>query len=150
MKLAPITAEQNAIMMEILDTCIEQSLEVEIPIEHFVHSGVYYRTCKVPKGAAIMGAYIQIPTTVIVSGDCLVNIGESAERLTGYHVLKAPAGRRQAFKALEDTYITMCLETPHTDVKDCEKQFTPEWILLTTNRELLMKVEAKREELRKR
>lgn len=139
MMLAPITKEQNKVLCDIVLDAIDNPkvLEVDVPIEHFIHEGVYYRTCKVSKGVAIIGAFIKIPTTVIVSGDCLVSLGNTIGRLTGYCVVKAEAGRRQAFRAIEDTYITMCFKTECKDVKEAEKEFTDEWMLLTTNRDEL-------------
>ena len=139
MTLLPLTPEQNNILCEMAKYAIEHCDEVDIPIEQFIHEGVYYRTCKVPKDTAIIGAFIKIPTTVIVSGDCYVTLGNTIGRLEGYNVIKAEAGRRQAFRAVEDTYITMCFKTESTDVKEAEKEFTDEWMLLTTNREELLK-----------
>lgn len=141
MTLLPLTPEQNNILCEMAKYAIEHCDEVDIPLEHFIHEGVYYRTCFVPKGAAIIGALVKIPTTVIVSGDCYVTLGNTVGRLEGYHVIKAEAGRRQAFRAITDTYITMCFRTDSKDVKEAEKEFTDEWILLTTNREELLKNE---------
>ena len=141
MTLLPLTPEQNNLLCDMAIYAVEHlgDQEVDIPIEHFIHEGVYYRTCKVPKGVAIIGAFIKIPTTVIVSGDCYVTLGNTVGRLEGYNVIKAEAGRRQAFRAVEDTYITMCFKTDAKDVKDAEKEFTNEWMLLTTNREELLK-----------
>lgn len=139
MTLLPLTPEQNNLLCDMVKYAVEHCQEVDIPIEHFIHEGVYYRTCKIPKDTAIIGAFIKIPTTVIVSGDCYVTLGNTIGRLEGYSVIKAEAGRRQAFRAVEDTYITMCFKTESTDVKEAEKEFTDEWMLLTTNREELLK-----------
>ena len=139
MTLLPLTPEQNNILCEMAKYATEHCDEVDIPIEQFIHEGVYYRTCKVPKDTAIIGAFIKIPTTVIVSGDCYVTLGNTIGRLEGYNVIKAEAGRRQAFRAVEDTYITMCFKTESTDVREAEKEFTDEWMLLTTNRKELIK-----------
>ena len=141
MTLLPLTPEQNHILCEMAPYAIEHCDEVDIPLEHFIHEGVYYRTCFVPKDVAIIGALVKIPTTVIVSGNCYVTLGNTVGRLEGYHVIKAEAGRRQAFRAITDTYITMCFRTDSKDVKEAEKEFTDEWILLTTNREELLKNE---------
>lgn len=141
MTLLPLTPEQNNILCEMAKYAIEYCDEVDIPLEHFIYEGVYYRTCFVPKDVAIIGALVKIPTTVIVSGDCYVTLGNTVGRLEGYHVIKAEAGRRQAFRAITDTYITMCFRTDSKDVKEAEKEFTDEWILLTTNREELLKNE---------
>lgn len=139
MKLTKTAPQHNNMLCDIILAALQSQLveEVHIPIEHFVHDGVYYRTCMVPKGKAIIGAFIQIPTTIIVSGHCVVHLGDSLKELKGYHVIPAEANRRQAFKAIEDTYITMCFATEHTDVEECEKQATPEWKLLTNHREEL-------------
>lgn len=141
MTLLPLTPEQNNLLCDMVMYAVEHcgDREVDTHIEHFIHEGVYYRTCKVPKDTAIIGAFIKIPTTVIVSGDCYVTLGNTIGRLEGYNVIKAEAGRRQAFRAVEDTYITMCFKTESTDVKEAEKEFTDEWMLLTTNREELLK-----------
>ena len=139
MTLLPLTPEQNNILCEMAKYAIEHCDAVDIPIEQFIHEGVCYRTCKVPKDVAIIGALIKIPTTVIVSGDCYVTLGNTVGRLEGYSVIKAEAGRRQAFRAITDTYITMCFRTDSKDVKEAEKEFTDEWIPLTTNREELLK-----------
>lgn len=139
MTLLPLTPEQNNILCEMAKYAIEHCDEADIPIEHFIHEGVYYRTCFVPKDVAIIGALVKIPTTVIVSGNCYVTLGNTIGKLEGYNVIKAEAGRRQAFRAITDTYITMCFRTNSKDVKEAEKEFTDEWILLTTNRKELIK-----------
>lgn len=100
MTLLPLTPEQNNILCEMAKYAIEHCDEVDIPIEQFIHEGVYYRTCKVPKDVAIIGALIKIPTTVIVSSDCYVTLGNTVGRLEGYSVIKAEAGHRQAFRLL--------------------------------------------------
>lgn len=108
---------------------------VEVPVEHFLHAGTYIRTCFLPKGAAIVGALIKVPTVVIVSGRCQVTAGPAIKAIDGYAVLRAEAGRRQCFAALEDTYITMLFASNAKTVADAEKEFTDEWDLLTTNAE---------------
>lgn len=140
MMLQPLTPKQNTTLCSMIIKALEHpELEVDVPIDHFIHEGVYYRTCKVNKDVTIIGALIKIPTTVIVSGRCFVSIGDSVTEVRGYHVFKAKAWRRQAFRALEDTYITMCFKTNSKDVSEAEKEFTDEWKLLTTNREELLK-----------
>lgn len=111
--------------------------EAEIPIEHFIHAGVYVRTCFLKKGTIGAGAFIKIPTVVIVQGKCLVVVGDTLESIDGYKVLRGLDGRRQVFRAIEDTYITMLFATKSSTVEDAEKEFTDEWKLLTTRRDEL-------------
>lgn len=39
--------------------------QVEIKTKSFIHAGMYCRTCLVPKGVAIAGALIKIPTVIM-------------------------------------------------------------------------------------
>ena len=106
--------------------------EVPIEVDHFLWAGCYVRTILLKAGA-----FIKIPTVVIVSGDCKVVVGDHLEEISGYSVLKGMEGRRQVFSAFEDTYITMFFASNASTVEEAEKEFTDEWQLLTNNREEL-------------
>lgn len=84
----------------------------------------------IPAGVVITGALIDVPTILIVDGDATVNTGDGAARLTGYRVLAASAGRRQAFVAHADTHLTMIFATRADDVAAAEGEFTSEAGLL--------------------
>lgn len=129
----PLSKEELDFYTDVVLNLMEHYPQVDIPIEHFIHEGVYYRTCKVPKGATVVGALIKIPTTVIVSGKCKTTVGTNVLELNGYCVLKGKAGRRQVFVALEDTNITMCFKTNATTVEEAEKRFTDRWRFLTNH-----------------
>lgn len=105
-----------------------------LPFEHRRHAGMYARTIKVPKGIMITGVLIKIPTIVVVHGDCYVTLGDKVRRLTGYHVLSASAGRKQMFRAIEDTHITMLFPTSAQTVAEAEEEFTDEAHLLQNRR----------------
>jgi len=104
--------------------------QVPITTHHLIHAGMYARTITIPAGVALTGALIRLATTLIVSGDVIVTIGEHVRRLTGYHVLPASAGRKQAFLALADTHMTMLFPTASKDVAGIEDEFTEEAGLL--------------------
>ena len=46
--------------------------EAPIEVDHFLWAGCYVRTILLRKGEIGAGAFIKIPTVVIVSGDCKV------------------------------------------------------------------------------
>lgn len=131
-ELPPCSVEDQKAVEGIVSVLL-QSKEVQVPVGHFIHAGCYARTCLVQKGSAIVGALITIPTVVIVSGRCEVTAGPAVRLVDGFAVLKAAAGRRQAFFAHEDTFITMVFATQAKTVAEAEKEFTDEWELLTTN-----------------
>lgn len=107
---------------------------VQLKTDHTFHAGVYTRTIFLPTGMMITGALIKIPTVVITSGSLIAYTGEGLKPLEGYHVLQAEAGRKQAFVAGADSYITMIFATNATTIEEAEREFTDEYELLLTNR----------------
>lgn len=98
--------------------------------QHIIHGGMYARTVLVPKGAMLTGALIEVPTILIVNGHAEVFIGEESVIVEGYHCFAAATGRKQAFIALEDTYLTMIFPTSAKTVEEAEDWFTDEAHLL--------------------
>ena len=109
--------------------------QVHIPTDHVFHAGMYARTIKIPAGVALTGAQIKIPTILIISGDTLVYGEKGATRYTGYHVALGQCGRKQAFYALQDTYLTMLFPTGATTPDEAEREFTDEYEKLFSRKE---------------
>lgn len=109
--------------------------QVALEYDHAFHAGVYARTVRVPAGVLITGTVIKIPTLVIVHGDGQIYGEGGARPLSGYTVLRAPAGRKQAFVAESDLHITMIFATEAKTVDEAEREFTDEVELLATRRE---------------
>lgn len=103
---------------------------IDLKMEHLIHGGMYHRTCCIPAGHVITGALVRIATTLTISGDCLVWIGGEEHRITGYAVIRASAGRKQVFRAIADTHVTMAFPTKAQTVPECEREFTGEAHLL--------------------
>lgn len=105
-----------------------------IVAEHLIHGGVYARTGMIPAGDVATGALVKIPTMIIVQGDVDVFIGDDEPlRLKGYNVVPAGAGRKQAFVAHTDTYVTMLFATDAKTVDEAERAFTDEVERLMSN-----------------
>lgn len=109
--------------------------QVGISTEHALHGGMYARTIMIPAGVVLTGAEIKIPTILIISGDALVYGDAGLVRFCGYHVTLGEVGRKQAFLALEDTYLTMLFPTTATCVDAAEREFTDEYDLLGSHKE---------------
>ncbi|MDR1360681.1 MAG: hypothetical protein LBJ82_06855 [Deltaproteobacteria bacterium] len=109
--------------------------QVAIPTDHVFQAGMYARTIMLPAGALLTGALIKIPTILIISGDVLIYGENGPERFSGYHVALGRAGRKQAFYALRDTYLTMLFPTEATTVDQAERQFTDEYEKLFSRKE---------------
>lgn len=125
--IPPMTPAAIARVREIEDHMLATQPQIDLRMRHLIHAGAYYRTCCVPAGYVITGALIKIPTTLIIHGDCVVWLGEEGRRLTGYNVVPASAGRKQAFRAVSDTHITMMFPTSAQTVAEAEREFTEEF-----------------------
>ena len=84
-----------------------QALEAEFPpihieTEHHLHAGMYSRTVYVPKGAAVVGLTVKVPTQLICCGHFRITDGGVTKELRGVHILDGMAGRRAAVYALEN------------------------------------------------
>lgn len=109
-----------------------------IDTSHILHGGVYARTIMLPAGIVITGAYIKIPTMLIVQGNVIVHIGDKAVELHGYNVLPASANRKQAFIAREDAYLTMIFATDAKNIIEAEDQFTDEAHMLISRKDMAL------------
>jgi len=108
--------------------------QVDLPVHHILHGGLYLRSLVIPAGVAIAGAFIQVPTTLVVSGNVTVYANDQAYEIDGYQVLVASAGRKQVFVAHADTNMTMTFATDAKTVEDAENEFTSEPELLASRR----------------
>lgn len=122
-----------------LETEVLKLPQVSIETKHAFHANMYARTCKVPAGVLMTGALIKIATLLVIEGDCIVYVDDHPVRMNGYNVLSASAGRKQAFLALKDTYITMIFPTKAATVEEAEDEFTDEAGNLQTRRDILTK-----------
>lgn len=108
--------------------------QVAIHTSHLIHGGLYARTIRIPAGVVLTGAYIKLPTVLIINGDVTVFTGGKTLELCGYHVIAARAGRKQVFLAHADTDVTMAFASDAKTVEEAEAQFTDEVHLLLSRR----------------
>lgn len=131
----PAMGPSEVALVRELETTALDLPQVDIHTDHVFHAGMYARTIMIPAGTALTGAEIKIPTILIISGDTLVNGVDGATRYTGYHVALGLPGRKQAFVALQNTYLTMLFPTDATTVNAAERAFTDEYEKLVTRKE---------------
>jgi|TARA_R110000744_G_scaffold46466_3_gene102687 hypothetical protein len=109
----------EASMREELDT-------VDISTHHTLHDGVYSRTIMIPAGHLVVGAKVNVSSTIIISGDITLYVDGDPVRLIGYHVIPADAGRKQAAYAHLDTHVTMFCQTEAETIEEVEAECTDE------------------------
>jgi hypothetical protein len=109
--------------------------QVPIPTQHVLHGGLYARTVFVPAGVMITGVLVKIATLLVVQGEATVFVGGLPLELSGYTVLPASAGRKQAFVARSDLFLTMVFPTDAQTVEEAERAFTDEAGALASRRE---------------
>ena len=138
MSTAPVLAESRILPMSPAaiqrvrewEAVALQMPQVPIVTRHVIHAGMYARTIRIPAGVVLTGAFIRIPTMLIVSGHAQVFVDGSVVEIAGYQVVPASAGRKQAFLAIQDTDLTMLFPTSAATVEDAEDEFTDEPHLL--------------------
>jgi hypothetical protein len=124
MSLAPYT-EKALDGLRRTEEWVRSMPEVPIRTHHVIHGGQYHRTIKMPRGTVLISARIKIPTTVVLSGTLVITSdGETSATFDGYHVLPASANRKQAYYAVQDSWITMSFPTKATTVEEAEEEFT--------------------------
>ena len=131
----PAMGQREVEKVRQLETAALAMPQVDIPTDHVFHAGMYARTIQIPAGVMLTGARILIPTILIISGDAFVYGENGPERFSGYHVALGRCGRKQAFYALQDTYLTMLFPTGATTVDAAEQQFTDEYEKLFSRKE---------------
>lgn len=125
--LLPATTAAGVALVERMNEVVKAAPQVPIATHHVLHAGVYSRTICIPAGVVLVGALIKIPTTLVVCGRASVLLGDSEEVVvTGYQVLAASAGRKQAYIAHEATHVTMSFRTQAATVEEAEREFTDE------------------------
>lgn len=123
--IAPMS-QQSVEKVAALEQVALQQPQTPIDTIHSLHGGVYTRTICIPAGVLLTGAFIKIPTTLIAHGDCFVYVGDKTLRLTGYNIIPASAGRKQAFVAVSDTWLSMIFATAAKTIEQAEREFTDE------------------------
>lgn len=98
--------------------------QVDMPTHHVIHGGMYARTIRIPAGVDMVGAQIKLATVIIVNGHALIEVEGGTIEVEGYRVIAASAGRKQAFRAIADTDLTMIFPTSAQCVEDAEREFT--------------------------
>lgn len=132
-RLPAISAEGIAQVRQ-LESALLEGPEIQIATEHLIHGGMYARTIRIPAGRVLTGALIKIATVLVVRGDVTVSTDGDSIRLTGYNVVPASAGRKQAFVTHCDTEMTMLLPTAARTVEEAEENFTDETNLLVSRK----------------
>lgn len=132
--IAPMTPEAIDKVRQ-LEARTAELEQVEIPTDHVLHGGMYARTIKIPAGVLLTGAHIKRATMLVISGHVTVFVGAGTIEINGYQVLPASAGRKQAFLAHADTFVTMLFPSEAASVEAAENEFTDEADRLLSRRQ---------------
>lgn len=122
----PAMSDRAIDLVRELEQVVATMPQTEIDTHHVIHGGMYARTILVPANTVLTGALINVPTMLIINGSVRVTIGDEAVFLDGHHVLAASKHRKQAFLAIDDTWLTMVFATKAQTVEEAEDEFTDE------------------------
>lgn len=133
-RIGPMSPEAIARVRQ-LEEMVLAAPQVPIFTDHVIHGGMYARTVFIPAGVVITGALVKVPTTLIVHGDAVIYLDQVSVQVSGYNVVAASAGRKQAFVAVTDVYLTMMVQTDATTVDEAERAFTDDFEQLASHRD---------------
>lgn len=79
--------------------------QLEIPVKHYIHGGMYVREITIPANTAITGAIYKFDHfDIMIKGDITVSTDDGiTRRLEGYNVFQGQSGKKRAGFAHEDT-----------------------------------------------
>lgn len=137
--LKKVTNESLNCINGMVEFMLQNLPQADIEIKHDLCGNLYSRYCFIPKDVVVVGALLKVPTLLIVNGDCVIFDGEKTQRVTGYKMLQGQAYRQSAFRALEDTSLTMLAVVEGcSTVEEAEKFITDQSALLTNHRKELL------------
>lgn len=102
--------------------------QVEIPVTHHIHAGMYAREITIPKDTIITGQLYKFDHfDIMISGDVTVSTdtGET-KRFTGFNLLKGMSGKKRAGYAHEDTHWVTLHNFDGEDGEEIQKYITAE------------------------
>jgi hypothetical protein len=79
--------------------------QLDIPVKHYIHGGMYAREITIPAGTALTGQIYKFDHfDIMISGDITVSTDtDEPNRFTGYNFFKGLMGKKRAGYAHEDT-----------------------------------------------
>lgn len=103
---------------------------------HYFAEGLYGRSIVMPAGSAWVGkTHSRSHILVMIYGEMQVTLPDGfVHHMTGHNIIVSPAGRKSAFKVLQDTCLLTVHHTFNTDLDVIEDEIiTPEVGLLPGN-----------------
>ena len=122
----PAMSDQSINLVRQFEDFVLTLPQETVETHHVIHGGMYARTIMMPANTVLTGALVNVPTMLIINGSVRVTIGDEAVYLNGHHVFAASKHRKQAFFAVEDTWLTMVFATKAQTVEEAEDEFTDE------------------------
>lgn len=134
--IGAVTTEWSDRVYELAEAMRGNENEVDMPIEHHLHAGMYSRTLFQPAGILCAAARIIVPTQLIVQGKCRIYAEGNAIDVEGHQVLEGEAGRQVIVYTYEDTWVSVCFGTSATTVDEAEREMVgDDFRLLSNHRE---------------
>jgi len=128
----PAMSDEVISKVRTLEQTVFEQEQLALVTNHLLHGGLYMRTIKMLAGSVLTGALVKIPTTLIVNGVVSVYMGDKTKLFSGYNVIPASGGRKQAIYAYADSDLTMVFPTAAKTIQEAEEEFTDELDMLVS------------------
>lgn len=89
-----------------LEEMMKDQEQVEIPVNHFFHAGMYCREIVIPKDTIITGRIHKFDHfDIMLSGEVVVTTDDGEPKtLTGFNIMPGKAGKKRAGYTIKETH----------------------------------------------
>lgn len=113
-------------MAQCLIAGVPEEEKIAFPAEESLSEGNYYRTIYVPKDIVLIGKVTQVPTALIVHGDCQLRVHDSIQELRGFNIIHEPAGMMRCTRTYTDCVFTTVNRTDAKSIEEARAEFLGE------------------------
>ena len=110
--------------IEIIEYCMLQmfdNIAEELPVDHFVHAGMYYRALTIPEGVCLTGKiHFDDHICILEQGDLSVMTDDGMKRLQAPARFQARSGLKKIGYAHTDVIFSTVHKTDLTDLDEIE------------------------------
>ena len=99
--------------------------QVDVPVRHTIHGGMYAREVTIPEGITVTGQiYKHDHLEFMISGDATIATQDGPVRLQGFHSLSGHSGKKRAITAHTATVWLTVHPTKGIDVDKIQNSIT--------------------------
>lgn len=115
---------QELLSIRGIEESVKEAPQLKIEIKEVLHAGVYTRIAIVPENVLLVGAFMKVPTTLVVVGRCAMTVNGGTSVADGIACFTSPPGRKTVFRTFVPTKLIMSFATKAETLEQARQEFT--------------------------